>query len=164
MSLENIIKPDGVLCNATARSKKHCLEIMSELLVRAHPDIASETIFEKLIERERLGCTGLDKGAAFPHCRVEGIESSNAALMKLSEPVDFDADDGEPVDIVFGMILPVEMTEAHHADIQTVTCVLSDEGLRARLRGINSSSELYGALIDGAALSAPDNPCRTNFA
>lgn len=164
MSLEQFIKPDGVLCNATARSKKHCLEILSELLVRAYPDIASETIFENLVERERLGCTGLDKGAAFPHCRVGGIDASNAALMKLSEPVDFDAADGEPVDLVFGMILPVEMTEAHYAGIQLVTRTLSDEGLRARLRGINSSSELYEALIDGASFSTPDNSCRTNFA
>jgi len=164
MSLEQIIKPDGVLCNATARSKKHCLEILSELLVRSIVDIASETIFEKLIERERLGCTGLDKGAAFPHCRVSGIDASSAALMKLSEPVDFDAADGEPVDLVFGMILPEEMNESHHAEIQLVTRVLADEGLRARLRGINSSSELYKALIDGAAISAPDEPCRTNFA
>lgn len=164
MSLEKIIKPDNVLCNATARSKKHCLEILSELLVRSSPDIASEIIFESLIERERLGCTSLDKGAAFPHCRVQGIENSSGALIKLSEPIDFDSADGEPVDLVIGMMVPVEMNEEHHADIQLVTNTLSDEALRARLRGINSSSELYKALIDGAALSAPDSSCRTNFA
>ena len=164
MSLENIIKPDGVLCNATARSKKHCLEILSELLVRSTPDIASELIFESLIERERLGCTSLDKGAAFPHCRVAGIDSSNAALMKLSEPVDFDAADGEPVDLVFGMMVPLELGDRHHADIKLVTSMLADEGLRSRLRGINSSSDLYRALIDGSSLSNPDDSCRTNSA
>lgn len=164
MSLDNIIKPDGVLCNATARSKKHCLEILSELLVRSSPNIASELIFESLIERERLGCTSLDKGAAFPHCRVAGIDTSIAALMKLSEPVDFDSADGEPVDLVIGMVVPVEMDEQHHADIRLVTSVLADEGLRARLRGINSSSDLYNALIDGSSLSAPDNSCRMNLA
>lgn len=164
MSLENIIKPDGVLCNATARSKKHCLEILSELLVRSTPDIASELIFENLIERERLGCTSLDKGAAFPHCRVAGIDASNAALMKLSEPIDFDAADGEPVDLVLGMMVPLEIGDRHHADIKLVTSVLADEGLRARLRGINSSSDLYRAFIDGASLSHPDDSCRTNSA
>ena len=56
MVLEQIIKPDNVLCNANARSKKHCLEILSELLSQNNPDIASEEIFSKLIERERLGC------------------------------------------------------------------------------------------------------------
>ena len=155
MSLEKIIKPDGVLCNATARSKKHCLEILSELLVRPYPEIASDVIFENLIERERLGCTSLDKGAAFPHCRVEGIDESNAALMKLSEPVDFDASDGEPVDLVFGMMVPTELDDHHYSEIQLVTSVLADEGLRSRLRGMNSSNSLYEALIDGASLAAP---------
>ena len=79
MLLEEIIQPDSVLCNAHARSKKHSLEIMSELLVRSHPDIASEDIFESLIERERLGCTSLDQGVAFPHCRVEGLVTSVGA-------------------------------------------------------------------------------------
>ncbi len=164
MSLEKIIKPDSVLCNAMARSKKHCLEILSELLVRSNPEIASELVFEFLIDRERLGCTSLDKGAAFPHCRVEGIDASNAALIKLSEPIDFDSADGEPVDLVFGMILPSELDDSHHADIRLVTRVLSDEGLRARLRGMNSSSDLFDALIDGAALAAPEPQCRTSYA
>jgi len=160
MSLEKIIQPDGVLCNATARSKKHCLEILSELLVRSKPDIASDLIFECLIGRERLGCTSLDKGAAFPHCRVEGIDASSAALIKLSEPIDFDSADGEPVDLVFGMIVPIETDDSHHADIKLVTRVLADEGLRARLRGMNSSIDLHSALIDGASLAAPE-PLRT---
>lgn len=156
MLLEEIIKPDGVLCNATARSKKHCLEILSELLIRSAPDIGSENIFECLVERERLGCTGLDKGAAFPHCRVKGIESSHAALIKLSEAVDFDAADGESVDLVFGMIVPLELDDSHYNDIKMVTQVLQDEGLRARLRSMNSSSELYDALLDGSELVAPE--------
>lgn len=156
MSLQQIIEPDGVLCNATARSKKHCLEILSELLVRSYPEISSELIFRCLNDRERLGCTGLDQGAAFPHCRVTGIEVTHAALIKLSEPVDFDAADGEPVDLVFGMIVPTELEESHYADIKMVTRVMADEGLRSRLRSMNSSSDLYDALLDGSALVVPD--------
>ncbi len=157
MSLDKIIKPDGVLCNATARSKKHCLEILSELLVRSNPDIASELIFECLIERERLGCTSLERGAAFPHCRVSGIENSNGALIRLSEPVDFDAADGQPVDIVFGMMVPTELADQHRADIKLVTQVLADEELRAQLRSMNSSVDLYKALIDRSRIPAPES-------
>ena len=124
--------------------------------MRSSPNIASENIFGCLIERERLGCTGLDKGAAFPHCRVEGVEVSNAALIKLSEPVDFDAADGEPVDLVFGMMVPTELTESDYADIEMITRILADEGLRARLRGMNSSSDLYSALLDGAEFVVPE--------
>ncbi len=157
MPLENIIKPDGVLCNATARSKKHCLEIMSELLVHSHPEIASETIFRCLNDRERLGCTGLDRGAAFPHCRVDGIESSSVALIKLSEPVDFDASDGDPVDLIIGMMVPTELEDSHYADIRLITRVLADEGLRSRLRSTNSSKDLYTALLSGSKLLLPES-------
>ena len=97
MLLEELVKPEGVLCNAQARSKKHCLEILSELLVRPTPEISADQIFENLIKRERLGCTSLGKGVAFPHCRIDGIDACNGALILLSEPVDFDAPDGEPV-------------------------------------------------------------------
>ena len=156
MLLEDIIKPDGVLCNASARSKKHSLEILSELLVRSSPEIASDVIFRCLNERERLGCTGLDRGAAFPHCRVEDISVSNAALIKLSEPIDFDAADGEPVDLIFGMMVPTQLDDSHYADIKMITRVLADEGLRSRLRSTNSSSDLYDALLNGSALVAPE--------
>lgn len=156
MPLEDIIKPDGVLCNASARSKKHCLEIMSELLVHSHPDTASDTIFKCLNDRERLGCTGLDRGAAFPHCRIEGIDSASAALIKLSEPVDFDAYDGEPVDLVIGMMVPVELNDSHYADINLITRILADEGLRSRLRATTSSKDLYSTLLSGSKMLSPE--------
>ena len=152
-----IIKPDAVLCNAQAGSKKHCLEILSELLVRSNPEIASEDIFEKLIERERLGCTSFDKGVAFPHCRVEGLDDSVAALIKLSNPVDFDSADGEPVDIVFGLMVPSQLDATHYADINMITSILGDVGLRARLRDANTSSDLYAALMDGGRRVRPDD-------
>lgn len=146
MLLEDIIKPDRVLCNAHARSKKHCLEILSELLVRAHPEIASEDVFGSLIERERLGCTGLGEGVAFPHCRAEGLDSNIGALMKLSEPVEFDAADGEAVDLVFGLIVPAEVNEQHQANIHFISELLADHDLRERLRSASSSNDLYRAL------------------
>ena len=146
MLLQDIIKPDSALCNANARSKKHCLEILSELLVRSRPEIASEDIFSSLIERERLGCTSLEQGAAFPHCRVDGLESSVGALMKLSEPIEFDASDGEAVDLVFGLMVPAELASEDHANIRAIAELLRDQELRARLRAATTSAELYEAL------------------
>jgi len=149
MTLEKLIKFDSVLCNALARSKKHCLEILSELLTRSNPDIATEEIFAKLIERERLGCTSLDKGVAFPHCRVNGAPRSCGALIKLSTPVDFDSPDGEAVDLVFGLMVPAELDASHYADVEMITGLLNDDALRCRLRNAGSSSELYEALLQG---------------
>ncbi len=149
MNLEELIQPDSVLCNVSARSKKHCLEIMSELLTRSNPDIASEEVFARLIERERLGCTCLDKGVAFPRCRVKGLRKSCAALMKLAEPVEFDSHDGEPVDLVFGLMVPEEIDAEDLAEIDNVSKLLCDNGLCARLRAATSSNELCDVLLAG---------------
>ncbi|MDH3373876.1 MAG: PTS sugar transporter subunit IIA [Gammaproteobacteria bacterium] len=146
MLLKQLIRPDNVLCNAHARSKKHCLEILSELLVRSLPGISSDDIFASLIERERLGCTSLDQGVAFPHCRVEDLDTSVAALIKLSEAVEFDSPDGEAVDLVFGLLVPAEVGDEDHANISGIAELLGDNDLRTRLREATSSSDLYEAL------------------
>ena len=157
MSLADIIKPDSVLCNAHARSKKHCLEILSELLVRPLADIAAEDIFERLIDRERLGCTSMTKGVAFPHCRVDGLDDSHAALIKLSDPIDFDSADGEPVDLVFGLLVPAALNDRDYADINMITHLLADEDLREQLRGARASKELHEILLAaGAAYEVQD--------
>ena len=144
--LADLIKPENVLCNAHARSKKHCLEILSELLVRGVPDIANEDVFEGLIERERLGCTSLDQGVALPHCRVEGLERCVAAVIKLSETVDFDSPDDEPVDIVFGLAVPADLDTELQNDIRDIAELLADRQLRARMRKASTSKELYQTL------------------
>lgn len=155
MQLEDIIKRDSVLCNANARSKKHCIEILSELLVRSIPDTPADDVFASLIERERLGCTSLNDGVAFPHCRVEGLEQSCAALMKLSEPVDFDCSDGEPVYLVFGLLVPEEVEDSHMQEIRGISQILADEELRAKLRECNTSKELHSTLLAAAEASPP---------
>jgi len=147
MNLEDIIKPDSVLCNAHARSKKHCLEILSELLARASAGISSEYIFESLVERERLGCTSLNQGVAFPHCRVEGLHTNIAALIKLSEAVEFDSQDGESVDLIFGLIVPDKIEESDQANVCSIAEMLGHSDLHLKLRGASSSTELFEVLV-----------------
>ena len=145
MISEQLVSPSRVLCNVHARNKKHSLEIMSELLSSPNPDIANEDIFSKLIARERLGCTSLGKGIAFPHCRIPGIQNNCGALMKLSQPVDIDSADGVSVDLIFGLILPTELNDRHYTDISMITELLNTDALIAKLRSTKSSSALYEA-------------------
>jgi PTS system nitrogen regulatory IIA component len=146
MILEQLVSPSRVLCNVHARSKKHSLEILSELLSSPNPDIANEDIFAKLIARERLGCTSLGKGIAFPHCRISGMQNNCGALMKLSEPIDFDSADGVSVDLIFGLILPTELNDRHYANIDMITELLNTDALTAKLRSTESSNALYETL------------------
>ena len=148
MTLDSLISPESVLCNAQARSKKHCLEILSQLLAQTNPEIPSEEIFSKLVERERLGCTGLNRGTAFPHCRIEGLDQSSGALIRLSSPVDFDSADGESVDLIIGLMVPSDLNESHYADVKLITSLLEDEALQEALRSAKTSNELYRTLID----------------
>ena len=148
MNVADILSPDSVLCNAKARSKKHCLEILSELLVRQHPEQPVDEIFEKLIERERLGCTSLDLGVAFPHCRVDGVDRSTAAMIKLSSPIDFDSSDGEPVDLVFGLVVPTDIDASHYDDIHDIADMLRSHDWREKARATSKSSELYEILVN----------------
>ena len=143
MNVADILSAGSVLCNAQARSKKHCLEILSELLVRPYPDLPVDEVFEKLIERERLGCTSLELGVAFPHCRVN---EASAAMIKLATPIDFDAADGEPVDLVFGLIVPEEITAAHYDNIREIADMLRSQDWRVDARKANKSSDLYAVI------------------
>jgi PTS system nitrogen regulatory IIA component len=157
MNLDDLVKSDTVLCNVSARSKKHCLEILSELLCRPTPDIAHEDVFARLIERERLGCTCLDRGIAFPHCRIEGLRTSSAAVMKLAEPVDFDSPDGEFVDLVIGLMVPEQLEEDDYKAIELLTGLLRDKAFCRRLRKATSSSELREVLLAGTATAEPES-------
>ena len=158
MESQQLIKTENVLCNAQARSKKHCLEILSELLVQNHPEIASDEIFSKLVERERLGCTSLEQGVALPRCRVDGLANSSGALIKLSDAVDFDSQDGHPVDLVFGLLVPEEVEACHHADIGMISTTLASDSLRARLRAATSSRELYDAFVAAQVIQPTQTP------
>ena len=152
MNVAEILSPDSVLCNAKARSKKHSLEILSELLVRPHPEQPVDEVFEKLIERERLGCTSLDLGVAFPHCRVDGLSQSTAAMVKLSSPVDFDSSDGEPVDLIFGLVVPSEIDATHYDDIRRIADMLRGHDWRDKARAVSTSSELYDIMVETAQI------------
>lgn len=146
-AFHTIIQPDNVICDLEVRSKKHCLEILSGLLAEPHQNVSANEVFEKLIERERLGCTGVGGGIAFPHCRVTGTGDTTGALIKLPEPVEFEAPDGLPVDLVVGLLLPEELDESHRSIISEVTRLLGDEDLRKRLREAAGRAELYAALV-----------------
>ena len=150
MDISEILEPGRVLGNVDARSKKRALEILSELLGHAGEECVASNIFENLVQREKLGCTALGRGVALPHGRSPGLDRPAAAFVKLHEPVDFDAPDGEPVDLIFGLLLPEEATESQTETLSDVTRLMADATLRGELREATSSSTLYKLLADAA--------------
>ncbi|HZD52991.1 MAG TPA: PTS sugar transporter subunit IIA [Woeseiaceae bacterium] len=160
MLLDELIKPASVACNVQTRSKKHCLELLSEKLAAPDRRLTSEQIFARLVERERLGCTSLAKGVAFPHCRVSGLETARGALLTLATPIEFDAVGGEMVDLVFGLMVPEVLEETHYAVVDRIAALLSDDRLLARLRAAHDDGELYRAIMS----ARPDSRLKTGSA
>jgi PTS system nitrogen regulatory IIA component len=146
MEVESLLNRDSVVCNAEVRSKKHALDLLSQLLANTVSTIGASEIFRILASRERLGCTALGEAVAIPHGRVAGIERNVGAFIKLREPVDFDSPDGEPVDLIFGLLVPEECPESKLDDLRQLSIELSDPGLQRQLRYARDADTLYELL------------------
>jgi len=135
---------DGVPGN----SKKRILENCSELIAEQTDGLDAEEIFAGLISRERLGSTGIGEGIAIPHCRLDECKEAVGALVKLPEPIDFDAIDKQPVDLLFILLVPSEATEAHLQILAALAEMFNNPDLRARMRAVTSGDALYKVAVD----------------
>ena len=142
MDIANLLAPERVRCGVEATSKKRTLELLSELLTGDAADPATRSVFESLIGRERLGATGLGHGVALPHARIANLERPIAALVTLAEPVDFDAIDKQPVDLLFALLVPEQSTNEHLLILRSLAEMFSDSGLCDRLRKSRSGDEM----------------------
>jgi PTS system nitrogen regulatory IIA component len=145
--------PDGLIvekrigCNVAATSKKRVLEQLGLRLAETIPALTQDKVFDALVERERLGSTGLGKGIALPHARMPQVAKAVAAFIKLREGVDFDASDGEPVDLAFAMLVPNETTEEHLQLLAQLAKMFSDINFCSALRQAESSSDLLQLIL-----------------
>lgn len=148
MTLETILPPERTLFDVPGGSKKRVLEFYSTFIAQNTPSLDSQEVFSRLIGRERLGSTGIGNGVAIPHARSPHCKSPVAGFLKLAEPVDFDAIDGEPVDLVFVLLVPEETDDAHLALLAQVAGVMNNVETRSTLRKSSSQQELHERLVD----------------
>jgi PTS system nitrogen regulatory IIA component len=119
----------NVLPDLAASSKKRLFEQVGLLFENRH-GIARGVVFESLFARERLGSTGLGQGVAIPHGRLKGLRDALGALVRLAQPVAFDAPDGKPVSLVFALLVPEHATERHLEILSELAQMFSDRPLR----------------------------------
>lgn len=146
--IENILTPGRSLVNVPGGSKKRVLEQIAKVLGQDLPDLDSQTIFESFIAREKLGSTGFGNGIAIPHCRMPGCASPLSAVLRLDTPVDFDAIDGAPVDLLFVLLVPEAATDEHLELLRQIASMLDREEVRERLRQATSGQDLYQTIVD----------------
>jgi PTS system nitrogen regulatory IIA component len=146
MQPSDLLETRSVSLANTAGSKKRVLEEAAALLAAAFSDAEQESIYERLLERERLGSTGVGRGVALPHARIDGLTRAHGAFVQLAEGVDYDAIDGQPVDLVFALVVPQEATAEHLQLLAKLAALFSDDGLCARLRKGTSAKELLAVI------------------
>jgi len=150
-------RAERVLCNVTARSKKHSLEIASRLLTNEEDTLTYMEVFNTIYQREKLGSTCLGEGFALPHGRVDQLDNSIGALLMLTEPVDFDLEGDAGVDIIFALAVPEDSNEAHLQDLSAIAQLLSNTDVRGRIGNLTSALDVYKALMD-LAMEAEQTP------
>ncbi|GAB7533542.1 PTS IIA-like nitrogen regulatory protein PtsN [Pseudomonas sp. 3A(2025)] len=146
--LEKILTPGRSLVNVPGGSKKRVLEQIADLIGREVPELDTQDVFEKLVNREKLGSTGFGNGIAIPHCRLEACQSPISAVLSLEKPVDFDAIDGEPVDLLFVLLVPQAATDEHLQLLSQIAGMLDRSDVRERLRSAQSSDDLYQCVLE----------------
>ena len=138
----NFIIPERIGCQVAAGSKKQVLEQLGKLLASITPELSQDVIFDCLLDRERLGSTGLGHGIALPHARIRDIDQAYGAFVQLSDAVDFDAIDNRPVDLAFALLVPESATQEHLQLLAGLATVFSDETVCAQLRAARSPDEI----------------------
>jgi nitrogen PTS system EIIA component len=128
-----------------ADTKAAILDVLSARLAQVCR-LDQAAVMERIVERENLGSTGFGRGVAIPHARISGINRPVAAFLRLEAPVAYDAADGMPVDLVFGLLSPEQAGAAHLHALAAISRMMRDDAMHAALSQAPSDEALYGLL------------------
>ena len=153
MEIAELIGPGGVVANLRVTSKKQALQELAKRAaeITGQPERA---IFEVLIERERLGTTGVGNGIAIPHGKLTDLDRLYGLFARLEAPIDFDAIDEQPVDLICVLLAPETAGADHLKALARVSRLLRDRAVCDKLRGTDSAEAIRALLTESAARHA----------
>jgi PTS system nitrogen regulatory IIA component len=153
MDIVDLISPEGVVPNLRATSKKQAL---LELARRAADltGMQERAVFDVLLERERLGTTGVGNGIAIPHGKLPELPRLHGLFARLEKPINFDSIDEQPVDLIFLLLAPESAGADHLKALARVSRLLRDKPICEKLRGTDSAEGLYALLTEAPTSAA----------
>lgn len=158
MDPETLFHANSVLCDLHVSSKKQLFQEMASKLLESDglkdSNVACRDIVVAAMERERLGSTGVGTGVALPHARIDNIDKVHAVFARLETPLDYDAIDERPVDLVALLIAPSDAGGAHLRALAKVSRALRRQDMRQRLRAAPNAESLYTILTEARKASA----------
>ena len=147
MTLTDLIARDAVLPSLKAGTKKLALQELSERAAQTC-DVPAREIFDALLQRERLGSTGIGNGIAIPHGKIARIERISGVFARLEKPIDFESLDGEPVDLVLLLVAPETAGADHLKALARAARLLRSQSVTARLRTTRDAGLIYSILAE----------------
>lgn len=152
MEISELLTPQAVIAKLHATSKK---QVLQELAKRASELVGEHerVIFDVLLERERLGTTGVGGGVAIPHGKLASLPRMLGVFARLEKPVDFESIDEQPVDLIFMLLAPASAGADHLKALARVSRLLRDRKICEKLRGSDTADALYALLTEHAANS-----------
>jgi nitrogen PTS system EIIA component len=147
MEIADLITPSRVVAQLRATNKKQALQDLAKRAA-VMTGIQERAIYDVLIERERLGSTGIGMGIGIPHGRLPGLDKLCGIFARLDRPVPFDAIDDQPVDLIFLLLAPEGAGADHLKALARVSRLLRDRTVCEKLRGTDNADALYALLID----------------
>ena len=146
MIISDLISLDRMQCAVECHSKKRILEIISEIAVKQNPALDQVEVLNALINREKMGSTGIGNGIAIPHGRIPGIENILAVVVTSESSIDFDSVDNKPVDIFFALLVPTDAAESHLQSLSAIARKLSDKEIVKAIRNAENKNQIVAAL------------------
>ena len=147
MDLSDLVDVPAIMPALKANSKKQLLQLLAER-ASSITGIPEREIFDTVLQRERLGSTGVGNGIAIPHGKLAGVKRITGVFARLETPVDFEALDDEPVDLVFLLLAPEGAGADHLKALSKIARVLRDSDTVAKVRGTNDAAAIHALLSD----------------
>lgn len=152
--LAQLLTPERTACQVPGLSKKRLFETLARIISDDQISLSYDEVFSQLIARERLGSTGLGEGIAIPHCRIGNCSQPVGTLITLSEPIDFDAPDNQPVDLVFALLVPEEANQQHLDTLASLARLFSQKSFCADLRSAEDENSMYKLAVNAPAIAS----------
>ena len=153
MIIGNLLGSGSIAPRVSATSKRQALSVVAEIAARAFA-LKAPRVFDALMEREAAEATGVGHGVAIPHAHVSGLDRMRAVFVRLETPVDFDAVDDEPVDLLFALLVPEGAGPEHLLTLARVSRLLRQASLREQLRGARGGDAIHALFTQEARASA----------
>ena len=155
MSISSLLATDRIFTDVEISSKKRLLEYIAEIAAQ-QIELPQSTIFNHLLERERLGSTGLGQGFAVPHARLENLTNTLTYFFKLQEPIKYDAIDQLPVDLVFVILIPEASTEEHLQILSSLARIFSNSDICQQVRGSETAEQIMRVIAQAESMLITD--------